>query len=386
MMAFLNKKQQAPAPNLNTTPRAWVAKALVPFQNQLSQLTRPGETASLAVITDTHYKAGFSATLYGVNGLQHTKEFVADVASQPGVDAYAHLGDLIDGSEAPDMSRQHLQDIVAAMDQNLGKPFYIAKGNHDDNDKFDEHQVARRASFQQTTFADIVFRADYRQPQLQRFSQRHGVAWLDVGPVRFLFINTSDIPYRLNRFGIKQYDVKLNLAVREAQLAEIIQILQMSDDRAIIVCGHGNLLKANHQNGLHYNGPTVHELFRAFNLHAQGHIDNHAKNPDFQITLPFDFTHIRNARITAYVCGHRHIEQTFLDHDIRYLLLNCAAISGRGHQLTTGYNARWDRQYGQPSEYAGYTLVADPANRQLSVLGYGAATPLRQFAMWFPEA
>ena len=68
-MAFLNKKQQAPAPNLNTTPRAWVAKALVPFQNQLSQLTRPGETASLAVITDTHYKAGFSATLYGVNGL-----------------------------------------------------------------------------------------------------------------------------------------------------------------------------------------------------------------------------------------------------------------------------------------------------------------------------
>ncbi|WP_051999977.1 metallophosphoesterase family protein [Schleiferilactobacillus shenzhenensis] len=371
--------------DLGTAPRPWVASALAPFQEQLAALARPGETASLAVITDTHYKSGFDATYYGINGLQHVTEFMANVANQPGIDAYAHLGDLIDGSESGPADQQHLREMVAALSQPVGKPFYIAKGNHDDNDKFDEHQVARRASFQANTFADIVFQADYRQPQLQRFSQRYGVAWLDVGPVRFLFINTSDVPYRLNRFGIKKYDVKLNLAVRQGQMAEIIQILQMSGDKAIIVCGHGNLLKANHKDGLHHNGRTLHELFRAFNLQARGTVATHGRNADFQINLPFDFTRVRNARITAYVCGHRHTEQTFVDHDIRYLLLNCSALMGRNHQLTTKYNARWDRRYGETNEYAGYALVADPAARQLSVLGYGAATPLRQFAMWFPE-
>lgn len=384
-MAFFGSKKVSPTSDLDTSPRPWVASALAPFQQQLVQFTRPGETASLAIITDTHYKAGFDPTFYGINGLQHTKEFVADVASQPGVDAYAHLGDLIDGSEPAPVSIAHLQDCVAAFQQPLNKPFYIAKGNHDDNDKFDEHQTVRRASFTANTFNDIVLAADYKQPALQRFSQKYGVAWLDVGPVRFLFINTSDVPYELNRFGIKKYDVKLNLAVRTGQVAEIAQILQMSDNKSIIVCGHGNLLKANHKDGLHYNGRTLHELFRAFNLHARGQVNNHAKKADFQIDMPFDFTHIRNARITAYVCGHRHIEQTFLDHDIRYLLLNCSALMGKGHQLTTGYNARWDRRYGETTEYAGYTLVADPAKGRLAVLGYGAATPLREFSMWFPK-
>ena len=57
-----------------------------------------------------------------------------------------HLGDLVDGSEAPWLTRLRLRNIMADY-QSGPVPFLVTKGNHDDNDKFAEKRAGHYGSF-----------------------------------------------------------------------------------------------------------------------------------------------------------------------------------------------------------------------------------------------
>ncbi|WP_125608401.1 metallophosphoesterase family protein [Lapidilactobacillus bayanensis] len=357
-------------------PRQFVKQYLQDFSEKISPKLTPA-SLTLGVVTDTHDKADVNYTYYGSNGLQHIAEL--NLLDQTGLlDFKGHLGDAIDGSDTGSISQAHLGKIVAILNQDK-TPFFMAKGNHDENDKYDEKLFQQHPSFQANTYGNLVYKKLFAQPQINHLSYQTGLSYFDKGHVRVISINTSDVPYLIAANGLKKYDVKLTLAIRQQQIAELITILQQSQTKQIVILGHANLLKADGGDGLQYNGHAVHELLVAFNRHLKGRLQPRQTNPDFAVDLPFDFSQNKSGQIWAYICGHLHTENAYQINGIQYVLLNCSALMGRDHALTTTYNRAWNRRQGTLTEFAGYVIDINAQTRQLQVFGYGAASPERSF-------
>ncbi|MGR3742419.1 metallophosphoesterase family protein [Companilactobacillus sp. DQM5] len=360
----------------NISYRKFVEEYLTEFNKKIVEDNTSYGSFTLAVITDTHAKDTYNSTFYGINGLVHTQE-LSFFDKNYKIDLKAHLGDVIDGSDSPENSKTLLRLTLKTLN-NSKLPFAIAKGNHDDNDKFDEHTFSKKASFNENTYSKIVNPVLYNQPQIKYISEETGLYYFDKGAVRTIFINTSDVPYKLNVMGVKKYDVKKIKAVRQKQVEELVEILEKSSGRKIVVFGHSPLVNPKGESSLAYNGISMHELFVAFNQKLKGKVDNKLDN-EFSLNVDFDFSHIKNAKISAYICGHRHIEKNYMFDDINYILLNCSALMGKNHGLTTNYNKKWNRKINEPSEFAGYIIDINPKTEIINVLGYGAATNIRQF-------
>lgn len=363
--------------NTKTGRRYLVENYLRAFAQNVVKHTRHGQDSiNLGVITDTHFKDKDSIDFYGWNGLTHVKEF-SYLDDLHLLQAKIHLGDWIDGSDAGLVSESELIKLRAAFQSKT--PYLMIKGNHDENDKFDEHHDLQ-ASFPAGEFESIMWPGMYRQTGIHYISRRHGVAYFDFGRLRLISINTSDLPYVVNSCGQKKYDTKITLAIREDQMEEIIEILESSADKQIILMSHANPINRKGSNALKYNGRSLHELLVAFNQKEKGRMHTSREvPPEFRLSNYFDFTGVGKAHIIAYFCGHRHREDQYRINGIQYILFNCSALMGPKHSLTTKYNKNWHRQIDTPTEYAGYVANVDLKRHRLLVFGYGAASKRRVF-------
>lgn len=367
--AFVNRK---------TGRRFIVEEYLDEFVKRVKSHIRTSKNSvNVSVITDTHYKDRNSIDFYGWNGLTHVNEFsYLDQADL--LDLKVHLGDWIDGSDTGFLGESELIKLRNSFKSDK-VPFIMIKGNHDENDKYDEHHDLK-ASFPENEFEKIMWPTMYAQKGVNYISRQHGVSYYDVDDVRFISVNTSDLPYILNAQGQKRYDAKITLAVREDQIEEIIEILQQSSNKKIVFMSHGNPINRKGSNALKYNGRSLHELLVAFNQGEKGQMhSSHGIPPEFRLANDFDFTNVKNARIIAYFCGHRHVEDQFRINGIQYIIFNCSALMGPNHVLTTKYNKNWKRQIDHQTEFAGYVVNIDLHRHFIQVFGYGAASKRRIF-------
>lgn len=333
-------------------------------------------SVNIGILTDTHYKASDSIDFYGHNGLTHVKEFNY-LEEKDILDLKAHLGDWMDGSDPGLVDEQELISLRKAFRSNKTN-FAIVKGNHDENDKFDEHHDLK-ASFPENEFEDIMWPTMYFQKGIHYISRKHGVAYFDKDDIRFITVNTSDVPYILDAQGKKKYDTKITLAIREDQMQEIIEILEVSSDKKIVFMSHANPINRKGGNALKYNGRSLHELLVAFNQREKGYLNSRDVPEEFSLANSFDFTKVKNAKVIAYFCGHRHTEDQYRINGIQYVLFNCSALMGPNHALTTQYNKRWNRRYDHKSESAGYIVNIDPHRHLMQVFGYGASSRRRLY-------
>ncbi|GEO48073.1 metallophosphoesterase family protein [Companilactobacillus kimchii] len=329
-----------------------------------------GDTVTLSVLTDTHAKAIASASYYGINGARHIIE-ANNVSDAVNLDLNVHLGDLIDGSDKPEISRGLLQFAVENY-QKSKAPFYLLEGNHDENDKYDEHKFFGSASFQRDDYDSLVTKYNFAQPDIFRLNPVSKVGWYDKGDIRIVFIDTSDIPYILSN-GSKKYDFKKVRGVREQQLEDLVKILENTIDKHVIVMGHANIVSPSGRSALNFNGDLVQQLLVSFNNKTSGQLKNELTG-DFGVNLRYDFSSTGISKVTTYICGHMHYEKNYKVSEINHIILNCSALMGKKHGLTTDYNKKWDRRYNEISELAGYFINIDPNKLRLQIFGYGAAT------------
>lgn len=364
--------------NKATGRRYQVEEYLNDFSERVQDHVRHGKNSvNIGVITDTHFKDRNSSDFYGWNGLTHVREF--SYLDHLGLlNLKAHLGDWIDGSDAGLLSESELIKLRKAFKSDT-VPYLIIKGNHDENDKFDEHHDLE-ASFPENEFENIMWPEMYKQKKINYISKQHGVSYFDLDDIRVISVNTSDLPYILNAKGQKRYDTKITLAVREDQIEEIIEILSHSSNKRIIFMSHANPINRKGSNALKYNGRSLHELLVAFNQKEKGRMHTGSEvPPEFRLSNDFDFTNIENAHIIAYFCGHRHREDQYRINGIQYVLFNCSALMGANHSLTTKYNKNWDRKMDHENESAGYVVNVDLKRHRMQVFGYGAASKRRMF-------
>ncbi|RMC38654.1 serine/threonine protein phosphatase [Lactobacillus sp. ESL0236] len=364
--------------NRNTGRRYVVEEYLEQFVERVKKHVRQGENSvNVSVITDTHYKDANSIDFYGWNGLTHVSEF-SYLDNLGLLDLKVHLGDWIDGSDTGFLGERELIKLRDAFKSNC-IPYIMIKGNHDENDKYDEHHDLK-ASFPENEFEHIMWPQMYAQDEINYISRQHGVCYYDIDNVRFIAVNTSDLPYYLDAQGRKKYDAKITLGVREDQIEEIIEILEQSSNKNIIFMSHANPINRKASNALKYNGRSLHELLVAFNQGEKGRMHSSYGIPaEFRLANDFDFTNVKNARIIAYFCGHRHREDQYRINGIQYILFNCSVLMGPKHVLTTKYNKNWKRQIDHQTEFAGYVVNIDLHRHLIQVFGYGAASKRRFF-------
>lgn len=367
--AFHNKK---------TGRRYLVEDYLDDYVSEVKKHIRDGKNSvNLGVITDTHFKDKDSVDFYGWNGLQHVQEF-SYLEKFGLLDLKAHLGDWIDGSDAGLIGESELIKLKDSFKSDK-VPYLNIKGNHDENDKFDEHHD-HKASFPENEFENIMWPDMYRQKGIHYVSRQHGVAYFDIDDVRVVSVNTSDVPYILDNKGHKRYDNKITLAVREDQIEEIIEILTKSSNKKIVFISHANPINRKGSNALKYNGRSLHELLVAFNQREKGRMHASEGEPaEFRLSNYFDFTKVKNARIIAYFCGHRHREDQYRINGIQYILFNCSALMGPNHSLTTKYNKNLNRKIDHNNEFAGYIVNIDLKRHRIQSFGYGAASRRRVY-------
>ena len=348
------------------------------YVSEVKKHIREGKNSvNIGVITDTHFKDKDSVDFYGWNGLQHVQEF-AYLEKFGLLDLKAHLGDWIDGSDAGLIGESELIKLKDSFKSDK-VPYLNIKGNHDENDKFDEHHDLK-ASFPENEFENIMWPDMYRQKGIHYVSRQHGVAYFDIDDVRVVSVNTSDLPYILDNKGHKRYDTKITLAVREDQIEEIIEILTKSSNKKIIFMSHANPINRKGSNALKYNGRSLHELLVAFNQREKGRMHASDGEPaEFRLSNYFDFTKVKNARIVAYFCGHRHREDQYRINGIQYILFNCSALIGPNHSLTTKYNKNLNRKIDHNNEFAGYIVNVDLKRHRIQSFGYGAASRRRVY-------
>lgn len=348
------------------------------YVSEVKKHIREGKNSvNIGVITDTHFKDKDSVDFYGWNGLQHVQEF-AYLEKFGLLDLKAHLGDWIDGSDAGLIGESELIKLKDSFKSDK-VPYLNIKGNHDENDKFDEHHDLK-ASFPENEFENIMWPDMYRQKGIHYVSRQHGVAYFDIDDVRVVSVNTSDLPYILDNKGHKRYDAKITLAVREDQIEEIIEILTKSSNKKIIFMSHANPINRKGSNALKYNGRSLHELLVAFNQREKGRMHaSHGEPAEFRLSNYFDFTKVKNARIVAYFCGHRHREDQYRINGIQYILFNCSALMGPNHSLTTKYNKNLNRKIDHNNEFAGYIVNVDLKRHRIQSFGYGAASRRRVY-------
>lgn len=328
------------------------------------------DTVTISVLTDTHAKAVVSASYYGINGMRHIIE-ANQVSNDVGVDLNVHLGDLMDGSDKPEISRGLLKFAVENY-QASKPPFFIVEGNHDENDKYDEHRFFKSASFHRDDYDSLVTKYDFEQSEILRLNPVSRVGWFDKGDVRIIFIDTSDIPYILSN-GSKKYDFKKVRGVREQQLEDLTTVLQRTVDKHVVVMGHANIVSPSGRSALNFNGDLVQQLLVAFNNKETGQLKNELTG-DFGVNIRYDFSATGISKVTTYICGHMHYEKNYKVSEINHIILNCSALMGKKHGLTTDYNKKWDRRYNEISELSGYFINIDPNKLRLQIFGYGAAT------------
>lgn len=367
--AFHNKK---------TGRRYLVEDYLDDYVSEVKKHIRDGKNSvNLGVITDTHFKDKDSVDFYGWNGLQHVQEF-SYLEKFGLLDLKAHLGDWIDGSDAGLIGESELIKLKESFKSDK-VPYLNIKGNHDENDKFDEHHDLK-ASFPENEFENIMWPDMYRQKGIHYVSRQHGVAYFDIDDVRVVSVNTSDVPYILDNKGHKRYDTKITLAVREDQIEEIIEILTKSSNKKIVFMSHANPINRKGSNALKYNGRSLHELLVAFNQREKGRMHASEGEPaEFRLSNYFDFTKVKNARIIAYFCGYRHREDQYRINGIQYILFNCSALMGPNHSLTTKYNKNLNRKIDHNNEFAGYIVNIDLKRHRIQSFGYGAASRRRVY-------
>ncbi|MBL1059441.1 metallophosphoesterase family protein [Lactobacillus sp. A27] len=348
------------------------------YVSEVKKHIREGKNSvNIGVITDTHFKDKDSVDFYGWNGLQHVQEF-AYLEKFGLLDLKAHLGDWIDGSDAGLIGESELIKLKDSFKSDK-VPYLNIKGNHDENDKFDEHHDLK-ASFPENEFENIMWPDMYRQKGIHYVSRQHGVAYFDIDDVRVVSVNTSDLPYILDNKGHKRYDTKITLAVREDQIEEIIEILTKSSNKKIIFMSHANPINRKGSNALKYNGRSLHELLVAFNQCEKGRMHASDGEPaEFRLSNYFDFTKVKNARVVAYFCGHRHREDQYRINGIQYILFNCSALMGPNHSLTTKYNKNLNRKIDHNNEFAGYIVNVDLKRHRIQSFGYGAASRRRVY-------
>lgn len=351
-------------------------------------------TVTIPFITDTHYATDtfIQEDLENYGRTDNHIKNVAELSHMIPLDCIVGGGDFVDGGTTKDTNVSNMKKVVSLFGL-ASCPFFLAKGNHDDNSWGDGRQgrgtTARNKVNQNYMASDPTSKSWHgnmsytiKPSEMYEIITRPSTIWaIKENPndknmyfyydipdkkVRVFLLNTNDIPYVFDTDGLVKY-LTINVAgYRQAQLKWFAENLKsMPDDYTAVCFQHHQWGQWYATNSAYYpyNWESVEGILKAAK-EGSSFTRKYTGNADFASDISITFDTPKNIAFLAH--GHHHTDRITTKYGITNVSTSCSVSRPKKDQR--------DRPLGELEEDLWDVFVLDTKKKHVDIVRYGAGS------------
>lgn len=351
-------------------------------------------TVTIPFITDIHYATDtfIQEDLENYGRTDNHIKNVAELSHMIPLDCIVGGGDFVDGGTTKDTNVSNYKKVVSMFGL-ANCPFFLAKGNHDDNSWGDGRQgrgtTARNKVNQNYMASDPTSKSWHgnmsytiKPSEMYEIITRPSTIWaINENPndknmyfyydipdkkVRVFLLNTNDIPYVFDTDGLVKY-LTINVAgYRQAQLKWFAENLKsMPDDYTAVCFQHHQWGQWYATNSAYYpyNWESVEGILKAAK-EGSSFTRKYTGNADFASDISITFDTPKNIAFLAH--GHHHTDRITTKYGITNVSTSCSASRPKKDQR--------DRPLGELEEDLWDVFVLDTMKKHVDIVRYGAGS------------
>lgn len=351
-------------------------------------------TVTIPFITDTHYATDtfIQEDLENYGRTENHIKNVAELSHMIPLDCIVGGGDFVDGGTTKDTNVSNMKKVVSLFGL-ASCPFFLAKGNHDDNSWGDGRQgrgtTARNKVNQNYMASDPTSKSWHgnmsytiKPSEMYEIITRPSTIWaINENPndknmyfyydipdkkVRVFLLNTNDIPYVFDTDGLVKY-LTINVAgYRQAQLKWFAENLKsMPDDYTAVCFQHHQWGQWYATNSAYYpyNWESVEGILKAAK-EGSSFTRKYTGNADFVSDISITFDTPKNIAFLAH--GHHHTDRITTKYGITNVSTSCSVSRPKKDQR--------DRPLGELEEDLWDVFVLDTKKKHVDIVRYGAGS------------
>ncbi|MEB6084539.1 phage tail protein [Enterococcus casseliflavus] len=351
-------------------------------------------TVTIPFITDTHYATDtfIQEDLENYGRTENHIKNVAELSHMIPLDCIVGGGDFVDGGTTKDTNVSNMKKVVSLFGL-ASCPFFLAKGNHDDNSWGDGRQgrgtTARNKVNQNYMASDPTSKSWHgnmsytiKPSEMYEIITRPSTIWaINENPndknmyfyydipdkkVRVFLLNTNDIPYVFDTDGLVKY-LTINVAgYRQAQLKWFAENLKsMPDDYTAVCFQHHQWGQWYATNSAYYpyNWESVEGILKAAK-EGSSFTRKYTGNADFASDISITFDTPKNIAFLAH--GHHHTDRITTKYGITNVSTSCSVSRPKKDQ--------GDRPLGELEEDLWDVFVLDTKKKHVDIVRYGAGS------------
>ncbi|MGF2077556.1 phage tail spike protein [Enterococcus casseliflavus] len=351
-------------------------------------------TVTIPFITDTHYATDtfIQEDLENYGRTENHIKNVAELSHMIPLDCIVGGGDFVDGGTTKDTNVSNMKKVVSLFGL-ASCPFFLAKGNHDDNSWGDGRQgrgtTARNKVNQNYMASDPTSKSWHgnmsytiKPSEMYEMITRPSTIWaINENPddknmyfyydipdkkVRVFLLNTNDIPYVFDTDGLVKY-LTINVAgYRQAQLKWFAENLKsMPDDYTAVCFQHHQWGQWYATNSAYYpyNWESVEGILKAAK-EGSSFTRKYTGNADFASDISITFDTPKNIAFLAH--GHHHTDRITTKYGITNVSTSCSVSRPKKDQR--------DRPLGELEEDLWDVFILDTKKKHVDIVRYGAGS------------
>ncbi|OUZ25270.1 hypothetical protein A5867_002978 [Enterococcus sp. 6D12_DIV0197] len=351
-------------------------------------------TVTIPFITDTHYATDtfIQEDLENYGRTENHIKNVAELSHMIPLDCIVGGGDFVDGGTTKDTNVSNMKKVVSLFGL-ASCPFFLAKGNHDDNSWGDGRQgrgtTAKNKVNQNYMASDPTSKSWHgnmsytiKPSEMYEIITRPSTIWaINENPddknmyfyydipdkkVRVFLLNTNDIPYVFDTDGLVKY-LTINVAgYRQAQLKWFAENLKsMPDDYTAVCFQHHQWGQWYATNSAYYpyNWESVEGILKAAK-EGSSFARKYTGNADFASDISITFDTPKNIAFLAH--GHHHTDRITTKYGITNVSTSCSVSRPKKDQ--------GDRPLGELEEDLWDVFVLDTKKKHVDIVRYGAGS------------
>lgn len=351
-------------------------------------------TVTIPFITDIHYATDtfIQEDLENYGRTDNHIKNVAELSHMIPLDCIVGGGDFVDGGTTKDTNVSNMKKVVSLFGL-ASCPFFLAKGNHDDNSWGDGRQgrgtTARNKVNQNYMASDPTSKSWHgnmsytiKPSEMYEIITRPSTIWAIKGnpndknmyfyydipdkKVRVFLLNTNDIPYVFDTDGLVKY-LTINVAgYRQAQLKWFAENLKsMPDDYTAVCFQHHQWGQWYSTNSAYYpyNWESVEGILKAAK-EGSSFTRKYTGNADFASDISITFDTPKNIAFLAH--GHHHTDRITTKYGITNVSTSCSVSRPKKDQ--------GDRPLGVLEEDLWDVFVLDTKKKHVDIVRYGAGS------------
>lgn len=329
------------------------------------------------------YQNSQSITFGFMTDIHYSKTEVHDLRTKRLINAYKDIKDavgvdmlMLGGDYTNDGIKAYSDECFEGLKEHLyGLKYFPANGNHDDNSLWDEYLENEKAVNHCTT--QELYNIFYSHlPKLGANIKGEDTLYYyyddDAASVRYIFLDTSDIPTVYTETGAIKYTKQHNFGISQAQIDWLINTaLNTKENTDIVIFAHNAFFPSYYkktpqevcEDATYHDTKSIrvlNEIFEAYNQKTS--ICKEYEEKIFKVCANADFSKC-NGNIKCVMLGHWHkdiIEKS--QSGIPYIYSDCTMM----------YNYETPRVDGDISELLFNIVTIDRENNKIYITRIGA--------------